>query len=442
MDHDDALKLLKGGSEGIVEWNRRREEGEQIPDLTDTDLTDTDLSNANLSSANLSGAVLTDAHLRGANLSGANLSGADLTDTDLTDADLTDAYLRHVNLASAYLKGANLRRTNLTRIDVTRADLTDAILRDANLSGANLSGAGLTDADLTDADLTDADLSGAILTDAHLSGANLSGANLSGAILSGADLIRARCAQTVLADVDLSDVKGLDSVVHSGPSTLGIDTILRSNGNIPDAFLRGCGVPGALIEYLPALLGAMQPIQFYSCFISYSTTDEDFAKRLHARMVQDRLRVWFAPEHAQGGKHMQEQIDRAIQVHDRLLLVLSQHSMNSNWVAHEIRRARKTELKDNRRKLFPIRLVDFEALRDWECHDAGVGEDLAVEIRRYFIPDFSNWKDHDEFEEAFAKLLPGLETFAGLGHLVGLSSRRQALGRPFLDPSSRRSPPP
>lgn len=161
-----------------------------------------------------------------------------------------------------------------------------------------------------------------------------------------------------------------------------------------------------------ALVGAMQPIQFYSCFISYSTTDEEFAKRLQARLVQEKLRVWFAPEDIQGGKKLHEQIDRAIQIHDRLLLVLSEHSINSKWVKDEIRRARKAEVRENRRKLFPIRLVDFSTLQAWECFDADLAEDLAAEIRQYFIPDFSNWKDHDSFEAAFARLLKDLKAEA------------------------------
>ena len=61
------------------------------------------------------------------------------------------------------------------------------------------------------------------------------------------------------------------------------------------------------------------------------------------------------------------------------------------------------------RKLFPIRLTDFETLRDWTCFDADTGKDLAVEVREYFIPDFSNWKDHDAFESAFARLKKDLE---------------------------------
>ena len=61
-----------------------------------------------------------------------------------------------------------------------------------------------------------------------------------------------------------------------------------------------------------------------------------------------------------------------------------------------------------KRKLFPVRLVNFETLRDWECFDADNSKDLAVELREYFIPDFSNWKDHDQFEAAFARLLKDL----------------------------------
>jgi len=91
----------------------------------------------------------------------------------------------------------------------------------------------------------------------------------------------------------LSAVNNLDQVEHVGPSTIGIDTLYKSNGKIPESFLRGCGVPDILITYLPSLVGP--GIEFYSSFISYSHKDEEFAQRLHARMQQERLRVWFAP---------------------------------------------------------------------------------------------------------------------------------------------------
>src|SRR5262249_20158911 len=109
------------------------------------------------------------------------------------------------------------------------------------------------------------------------------------------------------------------------------------------------------------------------------------------------------------GRKLHEEIDSAIRVHDKLLLVLSPNSMSSEWVNTEIRKARKAEIKDGKRKLFPIRLIDFEAIRDWECFDADTGKDFAFEIREYVIPDFSTWKDHDAFEAAFARLIKGLK---------------------------------
>jgi hypothetical protein len=66
MDRDEALRLLKGGSEGVAEWNRRRKVGEEIPPLREADL-----RGANLIRADLRGAVLVDADLRGADLRGA-----------------------------------------------------------------------------------------------------------------------------------------------------------------------------------------------------------------------------------------------------------------------------------------------------------------------------------------------------------------------------------
>jgi len=147
----------------------------------------------------------------------------------------------------------------------------------------------------------------------------------------------------------------------------------------------------------------------YSCFISYSTKDDEFAQKLHSRLEAEGLEVWFSPEDVQAGKKLHEQIGKAIEDGDKLLLVLSEHSMSSEWVATEIRKARKAEIKEGRQKLFPIRLVDFGTIRDWECFDADSGKDLGVEIREYFIPDFSNWKDHNCFEVAFARLLRDLE---------------------------------
>src|SRR4051794_37808909 len=83
MDREEALRLLHDGAEGVAEWNRRRAEGEKIPELRGAKLSWAKLNSANLSGANLSGADLSRA-----NLSGANLSGADLFEANLSGANL------------------------------------------------------------------------------------------------------------------------------------------------------------------------------------------------------------------------------------------------------------------------------------------------------------------------------------------------------------------
>ena len=121
------------------------------------------------------------------------------------------------------------------------------------------------------------------------------------------------------------------------------------------------------------------------------------------------VRCGFAPHDIKGGRKIHEQIDEAIRLHDRLLLILSEHSMSSEWVKTELAKARKREVKEGKRVLFPVRLAPVEALRDWECFDGDTGKDSAREVREYFIPDFSNWKDHDWYQAGFSRLVADLK---------------------------------
>jgi uncharacterized protein YjbI with pentapeptide repeats len=298
-------------------------------------------------------------------------------------ADLSEPQLAGVNLSGQHLAGVNLRG----------ADLRAASFDVADLTGADLTAANLSDAKLARANLREADLSAAILT---------------AAVLAGADLTAAMMGRTTLAEIDLSAVKGLGSVRHSLPSSVGIDTIYKSKGSIPEDFLRGAGVPEPFIVQTKALVGAMQPIQFYSCFISYCTKDQDFAERLYADLQARYVRCWFAPHELRGGRKLHEQIDKAICSYEKLLLILSPDSINSEWVRVEISKARAREKRENRRMLFPVRLVDFATLRNWQCWHADL-LDMAEEIRQYYIPDFSSWKtDHDRYRQEFEKLMPSL----------------------------------
>lgn len=376
MANPKHLAMLK---KGVAVWNKWKQKDPRVGwGLREADLSETNLRKAKLAGANLSRTLFARSLLEDADLRGANLFSADLSEALITKANLSSALL-------------------------TSADLSGA-----DLSGALLGGADLVGADLSGADLTMADFSWAKLHRSNLAKARLVGASLWGADLLEATLTGAEVGHTVFGDIDLSAVKGLETVTHNGPSAISVDTIYRSKGNISETFLRGAGVPEDFIIYMKSL--ASNPVEFYSCFISYSTKDQDFADRLYADLQNKGVRCWFAAHDIQAGKKLHEQIDEAIRLHDKVLLVLSQHSMESEWVRTEISKARKRELSDKRRVLFPIRLSSFEALRDWECFDADTGKDSAREIREYFIPDFSNWKNHDAYKEALNRLITDLKS--------------------------------
>ena len=363
MANPEHLAILK---RGVEEWNKW---------LGENRGTAPDLSRAELPGASLGGVQLTGANLCGANLLNANFS---------------KAQLRMVKLHEANLLNANFSEADLREAEFNWAIIRGASLREARLDEAVFTGARLSEADLGRANLFYADLSGADLSRANLGGANLKAA---------------RAGATRFTALDLSTTMGLETVLHRGPSSVGIDTIYKSKGKIPEVFLRGCGVPDDMIAYIRSIAGA---VQFYSCFISYSTKDQEFADRLYADLQSKGVRCWFAPHDIHGGRKIHEQIDEAIRLHDKLLLILSESSMASKWVTIELRKALDREAKEGKRVLFPVGLVNFEALKNWEKVDSA-GNDLAEEIRQYFIPDFSNWKDHDSYQKAFQRLVSDLK---------------------------------
>jgi uncharacterized protein YjbI with pentapeptide repeats len=374
MSSPRHLAILKKAltANDLSPWDDWRYQNSDIhPDLSGADLREANLSLADLRAAILTGANLDGASLRGSHLNGANLSRASLERTSLF----------HAKLSNAVLIGANLRLANLNRADLSEARLSTASLIGATLTGTNLDGANLT---------------GANLDGANLTGANLVEANLSRANLANADFTKATVHLTTFADVDLSTVKGLDAVMHLGPSSVDVATIYKSAGAIPEVFLRGVGMPDFMIRHIQSLVG--QRCDFTSCFISYSSQDDGFAQRLCSDLRASGLRAWSAPADLPDKFHAS--IDEARRRCEKLVVVLSEHSIDSEWVEQQVETAFEKEGQDDRTVLFPIRLDEavMETTAAWAADIRGTRQ----------ICDFRNWESDEEYQKVFERLVRDL----------------------------------
>src|SRR4051795_2742777 len=122
MNGEEAVELLRGGRQGIAEWNRRRSDGEPIPPLHFADLRFADLRSAHLRYLdlrliNLHGSVLSGVDLRACRLNGTVLCRADLRKADLrgvisagiTKTDRFEGYIDPYHDLGADFAGADLR---------------------------------------------------------------------------------------------------------------------------------------------------------------------------------------------------------------------------------------------------------------------------------------------------------------------------------------------
>ena len=145
----------------------------------------------------------------------------------------------------------------------------------------------------------------------------------------------------------------------------------------------------------------MHPIQYHSVFISYSSKDEMLAYRLHADLQARGVRCWFAPEDMKIGDKIRQRIDEAIHLQDKLLLLLSEHALASDWVEAEVEAALDKEQHQGREVLFPIRLDGcvIQTSQAWAKH-----------LRRTrHIGDFTTWTDPQIYQSAFERLLRDLK---------------------------------
>ncbi len=118
------------------------------------------------------------------------------------------------------------------------------------------------------------------------------------------------------------------------------------------------------------------------------------------------MRCWFAPEDIKIGDPVRLTIDTAIRLRDKLVLILSDTSIASDWVEHEVSQALQEEERRKTPILFPLRID--EAVMQVEFGWAKRLREAHTPTGRH-IGDFTAWKEHDAYQRAFARLLRDLK---------------------------------
>jgi len=310
---------------------------------------------------------------------------------------------------------------DLSHCDLYEADFTDASLDEADLEGAQLFRAELRNvygiaASFKKANCAEAKFNGSYFGLADFRDAQLVQSVFLHVVLAGADFGGASVGNTAFVGCDLSHTIGLDQTQHRGPSSVAVDTLGRSRGRIPESFLRGCGLSDTEIEFAKLYregltseevtnityrideLRGTRPIQLSPVFISYSHDDAVFVDELEKRLNANSIRFWRDTHDLKAGR-LETQIDRAIRMNPVVILVLSQHSVESDWVEFEAGKARELEKELKRDVLCPVALDDSWRSCPWPGP-------LRKQIEKYNVLDFSK-----NIETQFAKLKEGLGLF-------------------------------
>jgi uncharacterized protein YjbI with pentapeptide repeats len=341
---------------------------------------------------------------------------ADLRDIDLRRADLGKVSFSYVKLIGSNLEFANLRDASFYEADLTGATLSHAILDRAEFRRVRLQGAVLEHSSFSKAFFLNANLS-----DASFMGASLGSAAFDGCDLTRASFVGVAFGSTNFRSLDLSKATGIAAADHYEPSSLDLGAIRQSRGRLPVDFLKGCGLTDAeialsriwdpdlsqerltdLLYEVDRLIGT-RPIQTHAVFISYSHADSLFADRLHHALDASGIRCW-RDRHGLAAGPLEKQLDRAIRLNPVVIVVLSTHALESDWVEWEVSRARELERETKREVLCPVALDDSWKTSRWPGP-------LRQQLMKYHILDFQNWMSDADFGSALERLIHGLGVF-------------------------------
>lgn len=125
-------------------------------------------------------------------------------------------------------------------------------------------------------------------------------------------------------------------------------------------------------------------------FLSHSSKDKAFTRKLAERLIQSGVKVWLDEAELNIGDSLLMRISTAIENTDFVAVVLSHSSVQSSWVQSELQMAMTRELADSKVRVLPIVIEPCE---------------IPMFLRDKLYADFSK---PDDFDAPFAHLLRAL----------------------------------
>lgn len=341
---------------------------------------------ASLGGLDLRNAEIPVSELKDVTIRGIDLSGAAIHKVEWKDVHLVDAVLHGSQIASGVMTRVRLDNLRASRARIKVVGI-DNVLMDFCIDACDLSSTAFYRTML---------LGGSFEGATSMASAKLNRATFERVDFGDTDFTHADFGPTVFAACDFSGARNLDLGHYIFPIYVDPQTLSLSP-ELPLKFLQGAGLSDEFISFYRSLGAA---IRFYTAFISYSSSQQEFADRLYADLQRENIRCWLATEHLRIGDRFRQTIDDAIRIHDKLLLIFSADAVQSEWVEDEVNAALDRERRRGEEVLFPI-TVDGAI---WDTDRAWA---RAIRDKRH-IGDFRGWGDDPSYSKAFVRLLRDL----------------------------------
>lgn len=334
---------------------------------------------------------------RFADFSNSEIRNIDLSGLDLTCETFDGSF--NTRFIKSDLRGSNFSGCNLVAVD---------------FASANLRGAKIKNAEMRKSNLYNALLEGTNLTGSNLSRGNLYSAELVGTVVDDVNFTKAQFGQTSIARLDLSKANNLNEATHRQTSPIDSEA-LRLTGlglrHQPDSrrreifrFLANTGMSDETLSLFRSSVS--KPYEFFSVFISHSSKDKKFAKKIYGDLQAAGINCWFDEHEILPGHDILDEIDKGIRIWEKMVLICSKNSLSpqsSWWVEQEIERALSKERSARKAglpckpTLIPI-AIDNYLNSGWQSR-------YKASVVALHVGDFRRWKDSRAYSISLQRLI-------------------------------------